>query len=174
MTDSMRFWRCGECSRYFASETEIMDHYSRWSRIHAACQELPEHDGAPWTVMTMTPGSQCPWWPSARGSVKFVMPWTEGEPGDFVYIGWDGQERIGNVSDMAIPDMTPDLAVAMAMASSIGIEHDELSVSWYSKRLAEKWASYADRLAEERFNVLAMIGIAQITTAIDKGWTKKP
>jgi hypothetical protein len=154
----MKVWRCNHCRRYFPSLAAGHDHQALWTKLHAYDSEIDEHDTENadcWTVVTLARGDRLDY--DGR-SVDFVRGLDDGE---FEYSA-HGRTRLGNVSDIHVPPVDPQLVRAWSAALELGIRDDEVSFAAHDAGLCRRFHDRPERLAEERHAVACMIGLVNI------------
>jgi hypothetical protein len=168
VTKALTYYRCGTCSRCFATEQGIRAHQDLWGRLHRIDPEIDEHDGQPWQRVTVQPGDSIDY--QGRGGTLIEAVDRETHECDFYY-SQGRTQRCGDVFLMHAPRIDEQLVRAWAAATLLGDLDDyhtaqEVDVREYSRWLGERWADRPERLDEERHKMLAMIGVVQIATTL--------
>lgn len=167
MTKALTYYRCGTCYRCFATEQGIRAHQDLWGRLHRIDPEIDEHDGQPWTHVTVQPGESLDY--EGRSCTLVEAVDRETRECDFILSRNHVQWR-GDVSGIYVPRIDEQLVRAWAAATQLGDlteeETQEVDVREYSSRLSYRWYDEPNRLAEERHTMLVMIGVVQIAALL--------
>lgn len=153
--EPLTYYRCGTCGRCYATEADIRAHQDLWARLHQVDPEIGEHDGQPWSVVTLQPGDEA----EHVGLGTFEL--FDGRlDDDGLFVGRVGGRMLYmEVTHLHRPGLDEQLVRAWSAAQHLGLESEEVLPEAYDKILRARHGDAHKALARERHAVLVQIGL---------------